>query len=62
MGGDASVIAQLAAAFGPTGLIIGYLIWRETRFIDKQIEATNKLAAALAALTVCITGRSDPDV
>lgn len=46
---------------GPTGLVIGYLIWDKTRSDDanrqqgrERTEADKALAAALAALTVTI--------
>lgn len=58
MGVDA--ILELARAFGPIGLIVGYLIWRETRaekIAERRIEADKALAAALALLEATIKGR-----
>lgn len=55
---------ELIAAFGqfgPLGLMIGYLVWREnkersaaTQRDIAQAEANKELAAALSALTVTI--------
>lgn len=49
------------ANLGPTGIIIGYLIWRESRTDDarrqegkERTEADKALAAALSALTITI--------
>lgn len=51
----------LLGQFGPLGLMIGYLIWNDTRksddrkSIDKErTESDKALAAALSALTVTI--------
>lgn len=52
-------ILPLLAGSGPTGLIIGYLIWRELRqdkLSEKRIEADEKLAVSLALLTAAIKG------
>lgn len=58
---EASIIGDLAAQFGPSGLIIGYLIWdrmttgKERMTYDRErLEADKALAASLAALTVAI--------
>ncbi|WP_375194635.1 hypothetical protein [Sphingobium sp.] len=47
--------------FGPLGLMIAYLVWRETRITDarqqnekERTESDRALAAALSALTVTI--------
>lgn len=62
---------QLAGQFGPMGLLVAYLIWREMRDdrrrrelaserceIDKaDIAAREKLAASLSALSTIIQGR-----
>lgn len=47
--------------FGPLGLMIGYLVWRERTGAEKRIqvehervESDKALAAALSALTVTI--------
>ncbi|MGF7151330.1 hypothetical protein FHS96_004993 [Sphingomonas zeicaulis] len=54
-------IWSLAGQFGPLGLVIGYLVWRETRADEKRAmvdrertESDRALAAALSALTVTI--------
>jgi hypothetical protein len=61
-------VASLATQFGPTGLIIGYLIWEKTRLDSKwrnheeqrlkqdaaRTEADKGLALALQALTIAI--------
>ncbi|SES19771.1 hypothetical protein [Sphingobium sp. YR768] len=51
----------LLGQFGPLGLMIGYLVWRETRITDarqqverERTESDKALAAALSALTVTI--------
>lgn len=58
-GGDASIITTLATSFGPTGMIVGYLVWREVRLTDKYIEALKELSAALASLREVIVNRRD---
>lgn len=52
---------QLFGQFGPLGLMIGYLVWRESRVTDarqqvekERTESDKALAAALSALTVTI--------
>lgn len=47
--------------FGPLGLMIGYLVWKDTRNTDasqqverERTESDKALAAALSALTVTI--------
>lgn len=59
-----SIIADLASQFGPTGLIIGYLVWEKLTtgkeklaFDRERLEADKALAASLAALTTAIQGR-----
>lgn len=54
-------IWTLLGQFGPLGLMIGYLVWRETRVTDarqqvdrERTESDKALAAALSALTVTI--------
>lgn len=51
----------LFGQFGPLGLMIGYLVWRESRASDarnsierERTESDKALAAALSALTVTI--------
>ena len=62
-GGDSTqIIAQLATAFGPTGVVVGYLVWREARLTDKYVEALTELSAALASLREVIINRRGPDV
>lgn len=58
---ETSIISELAQNFGPTGLIIGYLVWdrlttqKERMAFDRaRLEADKSLAASLAALTVAI--------
>lgn len=52
---------SLLAQFGPLGLMIGYLVWKDTRKDDERqqvererTESDKALAAALSALTVTI--------
>lgn len=59
---ETSIIMQLASQFGPTGLIIGYLVWnrltveKDRQKIDQErIEADKDLSASLATLTTVIT-------
>ncbi|EQB12671.1 hypothetical protein [Sphingobium lactosutens] len=47
--------------FGPLGLMIAYLVWREktvadqrTQIDEKRVEADKVLASALTALTVTV--------
>lgn len=54
-------IWQLLAQFGPLGLMIAYLVWKDTRKDDEhahiqkeRAESDKALAAALMALTVTI--------
>lgn len=54
-------IWTLLGQFGPLGIFIGYLMWRETRKDDERhqvererTESDKALAAALSALTVTI--------
>lgn len=49
--------------FGPLGLMIAYLVWREkavadqrTQIEEKRVEADKALASALTALTVTVQG------
>lgn len=59
-----SIIADLASQFGPTGLIIGYLVWErltvgkeKLAFDRERLDADKSLAAALASLTTAIQAR-----
>ena len=52
---------QLAGQFGPMGLLVAYLIWRERSFEGKRmaydqarLDADKALAASLGALTAVI--------
>ena len=54
-------IWALLGQFGPLGLMIGYLVWKDTRKDDEHVqiqkertESDKALAAALMALTVTI--------
>lgn len=51
---------HLAGQFGPMGLMVAYLVWRDTRD-DKlrcaENETRDKLAGALAVLTQIIQAR-----
>lgn len=54
-------IATAFGQFGPLGLMIGYLVWREKTGADrrneieeKRVEADKLLASALTALTVTV--------
>lgn len=57
-------ILSLALQFGPTGLVIGYLIWREKgerqdrkELAQADIVSREKLASSLTALSMVIQGR-----
>jgi hypothetical protein len=61
---EQSFILELAAGFGPAGLIIGWLVWermtigKERLAYDRErLEADRQLAASLAALTTVIHER-----
>lgn len=72
-----SIMAQTATNFGPLGLLILYLIWKETRdrkdrldrehiqieYDRERLEADKKMASTLAALTAAILKgrRADDD-
>lgn len=54
-------ILSLAGQFGPMGLFVGYLIWREQRtasaamtYNHARLEADRALASSLGALTAVI--------
>lgn len=64
-------LLALAAQFGPMGLLVAYLIWREgcdrkerreqaverARIDEADISAREKLASSLTALSMVIQGR-----
>lgn len=64
-------LLQLAAQFGPMGLLVGYIIWDKSRIDTKwraheerrakidesRITADTGLALALQALTIAIQGK-----
>lgn len=57
MGADS--VLQLASDFGPMGLMVAYLMWRELRtekLSKDRIETDKALASAMALLTAAITG------
>lgn len=59
---DFSSAIQLVSQFGVSGLIVAYLVWRESNDRKDRVAETEsrlKLATALAALTAAITGRAD---
>ncbi len=52
---------KLASQFGPLGLIIGYLIIRESaerKVKEADIASREKLASSLAALSLIISGKT----
>ncbi len=63
---------QLAGQFGPMGLLVGYLVWRDKcddkrrtdeaaardKIYEADIASREKLAASLSALSAFIQGRS----
>jgi hypothetical protein len=56
--GAADVI-KLAGDFGPMGLMVAYLVWRETRaekVAQAGIEAQKALASSLALLEAAVRG------
>ncbi len=66
MATESHIIAELAAQFGPSGMIIGYLVWdrlttvKERLAFDRErLDADKALAASLAALTTVIRGRAE---
>ena len=51
---------SLAQQFGPMGLFVGYLVWRDTRhekLVKDRIDADKSLATSLALLEAAIKGR-----
>jgi hypothetical protein len=51
---------SLAQQFGPMGLFVGYLVWRDTRYEKlsrERIEADKALATSLALLEAAIKGK-----
>ncbi len=68
---DVSGILGLAGQFGPMGLLVAYLVWREMRDEKRRIEEADrraaidekdilsreKLAVALTSLAMVIQGR-----
>lgn len=56
---SASELLGLASQFGPMGLFVGYLIWRELRnekLSRDRIETDKSIATAMALLTAAING------
>ena len=57
---SAADLLELIGQFGPMGLMVGYLIWRETRnerLARDQVAATKELAVALALLRAAVERR-----
>lgn len=55
-------VLQLAGQFGPMGLMVAYLIWKDLRaerIEEKRVEADKELASSLALLTAAINGRAN---
>jgi hypothetical protein len=55
----ANELLGLAGQFGPMGLFVGYLIWRELRnekLSRDRIETDKAIATAMALLTAAING------
>ena len=55
----ATDLLPLASQFGPMGLFVGYLIWRELRtekLSRDRIDTDKALAASMALLTAAIEG------
>jgi hypothetical protein len=56
-------LLHLAGQFGPMGLMVAYLIWRETRterLARDQVAATKELAVALALLKAAVESLHAP--
>lgn len=54
---DFGAILQLAGQFGPMGLLVAYLIWRDLRaerLAEKRIEVDKELAGTLAVLSASV--------
>lgn len=52
-------VLTLAGQFGPMGLLVAYLMWREIRtekLARERLETDKALAAAMALLTATIQG------
>lgn len=68
---ETTIIGELATQFGPTGLIIGYLVWERLQlrterkeadanraiYDNARLEADKSLASSLAALTTVIQSK-----
>lgn len=58
-------VLQLAGQFGPMGLLVAYLVWRDTRgdkLREADIASREKLAGSLAVLSAAVgalTGRGN---
>lgn len=54
---DFAQIATLLGQFGPLGVFVAYLVWRENKQMDMEnarVEATKALAQSLGALTAVV--------
>lgn len=52
-------VLNLAGQFGPMGLLVAYLMWRDLRtdkLARERVETDKALAAAMAILTATIQG------
>lgn len=58
---DIPTVAQLASQFGMPGVVVGYLIWRESNDRKDRRDETEsrlKLASALESLKTIVIGRN----
>ena len=53
-------LLTLAGQFGPMGLMVAYLVWREKcdqQLKKDEVSSREKLASALTTLSIAITGK-----
>lgn len=56
---DLASVLSLAGQFGPMGLLVGYLVWRDIRaerLAERRIDVDKELAGTLAVLSATVTG------